>query len=227
LSQIQVLNLQSLSQGLPAITPAFGAAIAEAGAICLTDEAHKPGVVLKVEGAFSTQFQLDWQPVNEQTRRCWNDKEYTTEQAAYAIALLLIMQLRNGVPMNQIQVFHQQAMDLAEAAAIARLRGTPEQAAQLTRQAFEQETQAAALIAGNLDTEPTRSVLHRSAASLAIECGELQIAERLIATALSGNPPLEIAEELKDLFIQINLDRYLKRRGIDIDINELRGLVNH
>ena len=128
--------------------------------------------------------------------------------------------------MSQIQVLHQQAMDLAEAAAIARLRGVPEQAAQLTRQAFEQETHAAALIAGTLDAEPTRSVLHRSAASLAIECGEVQAAERLIAIALSGNPPPEIAEELKDLFIQINLSQYLKRQGIHIDINELRGLVN-
>jgi hypothetical protein len=115
---------------------------------------------------------------------------------------------------------------LAEAAAIARLRGIPEQAAQLTRQAFEQETQAAALIASTLDAEPTRSVLYRSAASLAIECGELRAAERLIATALSGNPPPEIAEELKDLFIQINLSQYLQRQGIDIDVNELQGLVN-
>ncbi len=128
--------------------------------------------------------------------------------------------------MSQIQVLHQQAMDLAEAAAVARLRGAVEQAAQFTRQAFEQETQAAVLIASALDAEPTRSVLHRSAASLAIECGELQVAERLIATALSGNPPLEIAEELKDLFIQINLSQYLKRQGIPLDINELRGLVN-
>jgi hypothetical protein len=128
--------------------------------------------------------------------------------------------------MSQIQVLHQQAMDLAEAAAVARLRGASEQAAQFTRQAFEQETQAAGLIASALDTEPTRSVLHRSAASLAIECGELQVAERLITTALSGNPPLEIAEELKDLFIQINLSQYLKRQGIHLDINELRGLVN-
>ncbi len=49
------------------------------------------------------------------------------------------------------------------------------------------------------------------------------MAERLIAIALSGNPPLEIAEELKDLFIQINLSQYLKRRGIDIDeLQELR-----
>ncbi len=128
--------------------------------------------------------------------------------------------------MSQIQSLHKQAMDLAEAAAVARLRGALELAAQFTRQAFEQETQAAALIASALDAEPTRSVLHRSAASLAIECGELRMAERLIATALSGNPPPEIAEELKDLFIQINLSQYLKRQGIDIDIKELRALVN-
>jgi hypothetical protein len=128
--------------------------------------------------------------------------------------------------MSQIQALHQQAMDLAEAAAVARLRGAPEQAAQLTRQAFEQEARSAALIASQLDAEPTRSVLHRSAASLAIECGELRAAERLIATALSGNPPLEIAEELKDLFIQINLSQYLKRQGIHIDLNELQGLVS-
>jgi len=95
LSQIQILNLQNLSQGLPAITPAFGAAIAEAGAICLTDEDHQPGVTLEVEGEFSTAFKLNWQPVTEQTRRCWNDEEYTTEQAAYGIAFLLILQLTN------------------------------------------------------------------------------------------------------------------------------------
>jgi hypothetical protein len=128
--------------------------------------------------------------------------------------------------MSQIQTLHQQAMDLAEAAAVARLRGALEQAAQLTRRAFEQETQAANLVASVLDAEPTRSVLHRSAASLAIECGELRTAERLIATALSGSPPSEIAEELKDLFIQINLSQYLKRQGIDLNISELQGLVN-
>jgi hypothetical protein len=36
----------------------------------------------------------------------------------------------------------------------------------------------------------------------------------------------EIAEELKDLFIQINLSQYLKRQGIQIDLTQLRGLVN-
>jgi hypothetical protein len=54
-----------------------------------------PGVILEVEGEFSTRFQLDWQLVTEQARRCWNDEEYTTEQAAYSIAFLLILQLTN------------------------------------------------------------------------------------------------------------------------------------
>ncbi|MDF5728327.1 MAG: hypothetical protein PUP92_09885 [Rhizonema sp. PD38] len=127
--------------------------------------------------------------------------------------------------MNHIQEKHNLAMDLAEAAFIAKLRGDLEQALQLTRQAFENEQAAAALIANQLDTEPTRSVLHRSAASLAVKCGELQAAERLITTALSGNPPQEIAEELKDLFIQINLRPYLLRHGINVDDEQFNALI--
>jgi hypothetical protein len=127
--------------------------------------------------------------------------------------------------MSQIQEKHTTAMDLAEAAMVAKLRGDLEQASLLTRQAFENELAAAELIVNQLDAEPTRSILHRSAATLAIDCGELKIAERLIATALSGNPPEEIASELKDLFIQINLLPYLKRRGINIDDEQINALI--
>ena len=76
-----------------------------------------------------------------------------------------------------------------------------------------------------MDAEPSRSILHRSAATLAIDCGELKAAERLIATALSGNPPEEIAEELKDLFIQINLRPYFQRKGINIDNEQINALI--
>jgi hypothetical protein len=41
--------------------------------------------------------------------------------------------------MSQIQQLHNQAMDLAEAAFIAKVKGDLEQANQLTRQAFEKE----------------------------------------------------------------------------------------
>lgn len=107
--------------------------------------------------------------------------------------------------MNQIHEKHAVAMNLAEAAFIAKLRGDSEQALQLTQRAFDNEQAAAALIAHQLDAEPTRSILHRSAATLAIRCREFKAAEYLIATALSANPPEEIAAELKDLFIQIKL----------------------
>ena len=119
--------------------------------------------------------------------------------------------------MSQIQELHKQAMDLAKAAFTAKVRGNLKQASQVSRQAFEKESQAAALIANQLDAEPTRSVLHRSAATLAIDCGEFQAAERLIAIALSGNPPQNIAQELKDLFIKINLRPYLERHGLTFD----------
>jgi hypothetical protein len=119
--------------------------------------------------------------------------------------------------MDRIQDLHQAAMALAEQADIAKLRGESTATVQvLLRSAFEQESEAAELTVTLEDAEPTRSVLHRSAASLAIDCGEYQAAERLITRALAGNPPQVIASELKDLFIQINLPQYCERRGLSL-----------
>ena len=129
--------------------------------------------------------------------------------------------------MMQVNVLLREAMDLAELAQVAKLRSEVEQSNHLLRQAFAQESSAAALIANHWESEPTRSVLHRSAASLVIECGEFEMANRLIATALSGNPPDEIAEELQDLFIQINLCQYSQRRGLALDEEKLASLVSN
>ncbi len=87
------LDLCELQKGLPAITPAFGAALAEACAVCLTDQNHQPGVELQVTGELTGTFELYWPTVTAQMQRCWNDQEYTTEQAAYGIALLLLSRL--------------------------------------------------------------------------------------------------------------------------------------
>lgn len=89
------LNLPDLAHGLPAITPAFGAALAEAGAVCLTGQGHTQGAQLQITGDWTAAYNLYWQPVTPQMLRCWNDQEYTTEQAAYAIALLLMKQLKD------------------------------------------------------------------------------------------------------------------------------------
>jgi hypothetical protein len=105
--------------------------------------------------------------------------------------------------MNQVKDLHREAMRLVDEAESARHTGNPQLARERFRQAFDRERQAADLAAGDLAQEPTRSVLHRSAASLALECGALREAERLIAEALSGDPPDEIAEELRDLLEQV------------------------
>lgn len=103
--------------------------------------------------------------------------------------------------MNDIDRLHQESMDLVDQAALARRRGAPEAEAQFVKAAFEKEQAAADLTVPHLDLEPSRSVLHRSAASLAVECSEFRAAEKLIGRALAGNPPAEIAEELRDLLL--------------------------
>lgn len=66
------------------------------------------------------------------------------------------------------------------------------------------ETVAADVSAPYLDFEPTRSVLHRSAASLALECGDREAARRLAERGLTGKPPEEIAEELRDVIRRVD-----------------------
>lgn len=90
-------------------------------------------------------------------------------------------------------------MEQTDFALAAKQRGDDGMAAIHFRRAFELEAEAASAFATRLDDEPTRSVLYRSAATLALDCKQVNDAERLICTALSGNPPEQIAEELREL----------------------------
>lgn len=101
--------------------------------------------------------------------------------------------------MNDINKMHDKAMELADQAFIARRQGDETAALELSREALKLETSAAEALKENLDSEPTRSILFRSAASLAIDCADHRNAERLISMALAGNPPEDIADELRDL----------------------------
>ena len=100
---------------------------------------------------------------------------------------------------------HTKAMDLVEEAFILRRKGQIPESNSLFLRAFELEKEAALHFKDVLEYEPTRSVFLRSAASLAIECRNFIEAERLIAYALSGNPPAEIADELRNLLSTLHL----------------------
>ena len=110
-------------------------------------------------------------------------------------------------------------MDLAELALLQRMQGNADEVSSLSRQALEYEL--AAIRELNEAVEPTFSVLHRSAGTLALQCSEFRLAEQIAAKALAEEPPPEIAEELRDLFEQANFQRHLESRGVELGHEEL------
>ncbi len=104
---------------------------------------------------------------------------------------------------GNIQDTHKLATALTEYAATARDKGDRDVTEELMQRALYYESQAAKLVAASLDDEPRRSTLHRSAASLALQCGHLEEAERLIIAGLSGMPPDDIDTELRELLKEV------------------------
>jgi len=102
---------------------------------------------------------------------------------------------------EQVNELHEKAMDIAERGFMAEKKGQLDQAKQLSSQAYEYECEAAMLLLNDYDIEPTRSILFKSAACLALDFENYREAERMIALGLLGNPPPEILEELRELFI--------------------------
>ena len=98
---------------------------------------------------------------------------------------------------REIQTKHTKAMDYAERALLAGMKGDERKARALYGTAFGLEREAAKMTWTGY--EPTRSVLYRSAASLALQCDLMAEARELIGKAIVGNPPPEIAAELYEL----------------------------
>jgi tetratricopeptide (TPR) repeat protein len=121
-----------------------------------------------------------------------------------------------------MKALHNEAMDLAELAFIERVKGQMSNARELFKKAFELEKQAAICILSDYGAEPSRSVLFRSAASLAMNFGDYREAEKMIASGLAGDPPFEIAEELRNLYEQINFERHFELKGIVIGADEMQ-----
>jgi hypothetical protein len=117
-------------------------------------------------------------------------------------------------PLEAAHEIHQRAMELAESAFLSERRGDHEEARKAYYSAFQEERAAASALAQSFDIEPTRSVFYRSAATLALRCGEIVAAERLAAQGLAGDAPREIADELRDLLEEVSFARHLQVKGI-------------
>jgi hypothetical protein len=124
--------------------------------------------------------------------------------------------------MKEIEDLHNQAMDLAEKAIILRLRKKIDESTETFNDAFLLETQAVMQMKDLYDLEPSRSIMFRSAASLALNAGLFRQAEQMIAMGLSGNPPGPIADELRDLYETINFERHLKLKGVTLSDSDVQ-----
>ena len=100
---------------------------------------------------------------------------------------------------------HNKAMDFAERAFIAQIRGPRKNSIKFFEKALEYELEAISKLEAEGRTEPTYSVLHRSAGTLALHCNQPQRARKIVTKALSQDPHPEIAEELRELQYQISL----------------------
>lgn len=103
--------------------------------------------------------------------------------------------------MTSVDELHHKAMDFAALGLREQRYGNIKKALPLFRQALEQE--CAAIDALEEYIEPTYSVLHRSAATLALDCNELRKAEQLAAKALAKEPPDFVADELREVLEQV------------------------
>ena len=114
---------------------------------------------------------------------------------------------------------HDKAMDFAEHAFVARLHGQQEQAHDFFVQALKYELEAIAQLEEIGERiEPTYSVLHRSAATLALDCNQPEKAKEIATKALNQNPHPEIAVELRELLLRISMgDSDFKDRAARAD----------
>lgn len=94
---------------------------------------------------------------------------------------------------------HDEAMALSDQAFAAQKQNDSAKAVELFEKAFCHEREAAMVLESKHEIEPSRSVLFRSAAWLAIHAGLPREAMRMAAFGLSGTPPLSIEKELREV----------------------------
>lgn len=111
-----------------------------------------------------------------------------------------IKELKNSsercLMLKEVEKIHDEAMDLLDKSHVALMKKDDDLARQLKLQAYYKEKEAANRLI-NEDVEPSRSILFRSAASLAYDLGLFGEAEKLACLGLIGFPPewVDVREE--------------------------------
>jgi len=85
--EIDVLNDISIS----GLTSKFISNIADAAMVCLDNQKHKSGIILKINGSLNGDIILLWSDeLTSQIKDTWNDLEETTEYGATYAAIIIV-----------------------------------------------------------------------------------------------------------------------------------------
>lgn len=123
--------------------------------------------------------------------------------------------------MSSVRELHEKAMHFAHLALIAREQGDVVRAQDFARQGYDYELQAVQLVPDDSSSEPTRSILYNSVASLAYQCQELKESQRLILKGLNGNPTPRMRRKLEALYERVRFEMQLQSHHLVIDENVL------
>jgi hypothetical protein len=108
---------------------------------------------------------------------------------------------------DEVNSLHRLAMEHADASLYYAYRSDVSRRDAENKRALELEEQAVELLAQNGSCEPTLTILRRSAATLALSCGDLDRAERHAAMALLGKGPDALKQDARDVIRRIRIER--------------------
>jgi hypothetical protein len=98
-----------------------------------------------------------------------------------------------------VRQLHEAAMQAAQQALIHQVLGNHDAAEEYNMAAMRLEELAAHQVPESAEAQPTRGILYRSAATLALRAGEPDRAMFLIEEGLKQEPPLWVQKELMEL----------------------------
>lgn len=129
--------------------------------------------------------------------------------------------------MSITRALHETAMEYADRASLARLKGDGERVEQeFFQKAFELEREAALQMPLDVVDHVPRSILLRSTAALAYKAGLYAEAEKFVRLCLSDNPPDFIVKELNDIQEALSESRNASRKSAPLYIEGVLTDIN-
>lgn len=94
---LQTLDLALLLGGMPGLSAAFGASLAEAASVCLRTQFHTPPTSVGLDGIRTRTLRLNWIMPTDRQERTYADLQLATEFGAYGIGIAAVHHLTKKV----------------------------------------------------------------------------------------------------------------------------------